>query len=125
MKRLVLLFTIFPVLAIAQDLPADINAGKIFLDLVKNWKDLGGLGIGSSFVLLSVWFLKTEMAGEFFKKLKPGIKRLLILVLGQVYSLLFMLKSGVPLMEALMLGLVSSGGAVGIYEALKPLFKKD
>jgi len=111
--------------AFAQNLPEEINAGKVLMNLVSNYKTMGALGLGMSMIMLIVWLLKSELFNHLFGALKPGIKRFIILLLGQAYALLFMLANGMKLSEAVVVGLFTSGGAVSLYEAAKPLFKSE
>ena len=121
---LFLLVAVISMAAFGQSVPDQINAGQLLLELVKDYKTMGPLGIGMSLVLLTVWILKTKMLGSIFKGLKPVYKRVVIVVLGQAYALLYMLQSGMDFSEALITGVFMSGGAMAIYESFKPFLPK-
>jgi len=98
-------------------------------ELIKNWKGLGGIGLASAILATIIQFLKTDLMGGFLDKagrFGPNIRRLIILVLGQVSGVILSLSSGkFSWVDAIVSGLITQGGAVAIYEYLKPFFKKS
>lgn len=109
--------------AFAQAVP-DAEVSKELLNLLLNFKTLGPLGIGASVIVILTQLLKGDFFGNIFKGLNSNVKRLIITVLGQVYGLIFMVQSGSSWGNAAIIGLLSSGGAVAIWEAIKPLVEK-
>ena len=122
MKLLLVLFlSLFTLAAFGQVVPETINAGQLLLELVTDYKTMGPLGMGMTAVLLTVWLLKTKFLGSIFKALSSPVKRVVVVVLGQVYGLLYMVQSGMGWGEAAISGIFMAGGAMAIYEAIKPL----
>ena len=126
MKKLIYVLSVlivltFSLLAFGQVIPEG-DAAKSLLDLLMNYKTLSPLAIGSAIIVISVQILKSNLFDQFFKGFK--YKRALITVLGQIYSVVFMVINGQSLMNAVISGLFISGGAVAIYEAIKPFIEK-
>lgn len=108
-------------------LPSSIPEGgdlSSLISLFMNYKTLGPVGIGAAAVLALIQLFKSNLFGSFFKNLSPAVKRLVITVLGQVYGILYSIASGKTVGDAILTGLIVSGGAVLIWEAVSPLFKK-
>lgn len=96
------------------------------LALIKNWKGLGTLGALSSILVLLVQLLKTELLGGWFEGKAPLVKRALIVIFGVINGVILSVwTGGLSWMEAIMGGLLVSGGAMAIYEVIKPFIKKD
>jgi type IV secretory pathway VirB2 component (pilin) len=84
----------------------------MLLALIQNWGAWGPLAIGSAVIAIAVQALK-KFAGDF------SYKRLVITVLGVVYGVVVALAQGSGVVSALVMALITSGGAVAIYEAFK------
>lgn len=91
---------------------------------VKNWKSLGGLGISSLILLLLISLLSSPLSKGWFGKKSKKIKRLVIAVLGQAVGITAGIYGGAVWYVAIVTGLITSMGAVTIFEAAKPLFAK-
>lgn len=123
MKRLLpyLLITfiaaLFTVVAFAQDVVPMEQPVNQLLELIKNYKTLAPLALSVAVINLVVSFLKTDFVGGFFKNTNHFVRMLIITVLGQLVGILNMISTGMSLSNAIVLGLISSGGAVAIYEA--------
>ena len=88
---------------------------------VENWKSLGGLGICSLILLFLISLLKSKFGMGLFKKLDPLVKRLVVTLLGQGVGIVGAMYGGAEWKIALVAGLLTSGGAVAIYEVTKPV----
>lgn len=109
-----------PVVAFGVSIPIvvpDGDALQSLLALVANWKSAQPLAIGSMVVTLIVQLVK-QFAPEF------KYKRFLVTVLGVLYGFFLGLSQGMGLFEVAISALFISGGAVAIYEALKPTLQK-
>lgn len=100
------------------------DAFASLMALIANAKTMGGVAIGAAVVAIIAQLLKSPFVGGFFEKLDPKIKRLVVFVLGQLYGVLFMISQGVGAVQALLVAVFSSGGAVALYELIKPFFEK-
>jgi len=129
MKRLYAFFSItflfLSFAAFGQDasVPLDV-AFKSLVDLVTNYKAMSPIALSIAVVLVLTSFLKTDLVGGFFKNQSALVKRLIITVLGQVSGVLTMISTGLVWHQAIIVGMISSGGAVAIYEAYKAAFPK-
>jgi hypothetical protein len=94
------------------------------IELVRNWKGMGALAISSAILTLIVHGLRVVALGDLFDSLRPGIKRAAIIILGQVQGIVLAISGGMAWWEAILTGLLTSGGAIAIYECLKPLLNK-
>ena len=92
--------------------------------LVQDWQNLGTMGLLMALLNILIMLLKSRFANEWFKKQKPGLKRVILLALGQIMGILVSLQGGMGILESIISGLIVSGGAMAIFEAAKPLFKK-
>ena len=124
----VLSLLLFPILVLCQvvDDP-EVPISDVFNDiveLIRNWKGLGALAISASILSVIVQGFKTKLIGNPLDALRPGIKRLLIVLLGQVQAIILAIAGGMSWWESILAGLITSGGAMAIYECLKPIFKK-
>lgn len=100
----------------------EVDPAKAIVELVTNWKTMSPVAIGSMIILILVQILKSSLFGQFFKHLEW--KRLLITILGVIYGILYLVSTGTSWLSAAVIGLISAGGAVAIYEAVKPLLEK-
>lgn len=92
--------------------------------LVTNWKALGTLGILSTILSILVGALKTNLLGSWFMRWNPFAQRFFVVFLGQVVSIIALVTQGSSWLDASVSGLLVSGGAMAIYTAAKPLWKK-
>jgi len=129
---LIVLFMLFPVMLLAADvvIPDAPGAEQIIdaiVALISNWKVLGTWGIASSVLVIIVMILKSGFTDFLFKwnEQAPLVKRVIIVVLGQVIGIITTIATGTVWYSAVITGLFASGGAITIYEALKPLFAKS
>jgi hypothetical protein len=118
---LVLLASVVATNAYAQ-VPPEGDAVQSFLALIANWKVLGPVGIGSGIIVVLLQVLKSPTMGSWFKNVE--YKRIVITVFGQIYGVLFLIQSGQSVINSIVVGLFASGGAVAIWEAVKPLVEK-
>ena len=98
-----------------------------FIDVIGNWKGMTGLAIASSIVMLLVQSLKTDIIQAWLGKVWPDSKtgrRFIIFLLSQISAIIIGMTSGHSLIDSIVTGLFVQGGAVAMYEHLKPLFKK-
>lgn len=127
-SRLFIILTTIPMLTYALDNPEVVVPMKSVFesisDLVKNFKGLTSIGVFSAILVIIIQFLKTDVAGNFLKKLTPTMKRIIITVLGQVSGILIAVVGGMGWVDAIIAGLLTSGGAIAIFEVFKPLFEK-
>lgn len=94
------------------------------VSLVQNGKSMGKLALAVAMVNLLIMLMKTSMMGNLFTKLNPIVKRLVILALGQAAGILMAMEAGTGPLAAVIGGLLSSGGAVAIFEMAQPLWAK-
>lgn len=123
---MVLFFVLIPFYIFAQE-SAPVPVEDIFKsisDLVKNYKGMKGIAIASSVLMVLIQVCKTEIMGRLISKANPFLNRVIITVCGQICGILMASNSGMSWLEAVITGLLTSGGAVAIYEAIKPLLKK-
>jgi len=99
----------------SMELP-DVNVLEQLGVLVLSWKGMTGIAKGSIIILILVQIVKHLKAD--FKA-----KRLLITVLSIAYGAVQMIMNGASVSAALVGMLVAGGGAIAIYEAIKPLIK--
>lgn len=91
----------------------DVDPVTQILSLIANWKTGGVIGAGMGIVVL-LGQLAKQFLPEGFK-----FKRLLVVVLSCVYGVLASIVQGTPPLAAILVILVTSGGAMALYEALK------
>lgn len=112
----------------AQGLPGptmpEMDLSQLIQFGLANFKTMGWLGGGMFAVLLAVQLLKSPLLAQIFSKANPAVKPLILIVLGQVYGVLYLVFSGANWGSALVVGLITSGGAIAIWEGISPLFKK-
>ena len=93
-------------------------------ELITNWKAMGTLAIVSAIIIIIIQILKTKLVGGWFGKRSPLMKRAILVILGQISGIVLMVLGGIDWIPAIMTGLVTSGGAMSIYEVIKPFFAK-
>lgn len=121
MKNLFLFSSLLflPLLAFGEPPVPEGDPLASLLNLVLNWKAAGPIAIASSLVVVLVQLLK-NYAGAF------EYKRTAVVALSCIYGVLQALVSGLGLVEAIVLALVTSGGAMALYESIKnPLLKQS
>jgi hypothetical protein len=98
------------------DLPAvpDGDPLTLLLNLVMNYKTMGPLALGVAGVTVVMQVLK-KFVGDF------KYKRLVVTALSVAYAVLLSLVSGLSLLQAAVAALITGGGAVALYEAIKGL----
>ena len=109
--------------AATQDLPLDAIFGALL-----NWKTGGLMALMIAVLNLIVYLFKSPLLGNLFSSLKefPKIRSAILVILGVVLGILQMILTGSSIGTAIFAGLITSGGAVAIYElAIKPFFAKD
>ena len=95
--------------------------------IIQNWKGLSGIAVYSSIVSLLTLSLRTEPLFSIINRLGikgPWIRRLSVLVFSQISGILLSIQAGGGLWDAILSGLIVQGGAVALYEHLKPFFVK-
>lgn len=102
--------------------PAEGDPTLTLVKLITDWKAMSPIATGAMVILLLVQLLKTSLLGQFFPSIEW--KRFFITFLGIAYGVVYLVSTGTPWVTAAVVGLLSSGGAVAIYEALKPLLGK-
>jgi len=115
------------VASVAADPANDDDYAGMFTDLVnliKNGKAMGVLAVMIGGIMLLIRLLKSSIAGGLFAKVNPFIQRAIIVILGVAAGILLQIASGMKWYVALVAGLFTSGGAIAIYEVLKPLWTK-
>lgn len=117
MWGLAVVFGLVSFLAWGAEVPEG-DAFQSLLALILNWNSLAPLAIGSGLIVILVQAMKQFVGDGFI------YKRTLVVFLGVVYSVLLSMQQGLGLVESLVVALITSGGAVAIYEALKPLLGK-
>lgn len=118
MKRLLILATVsFGLIALGETPVPEGDPLQSLIGLISQWSTLSPIALGISVIVVLVQAAKAFL-GESFK-----FKRIIITGLGVAYGVGVSLQNGMPIFDALILGLLTSGGAVAIYEALKPLLK--
>jgi hypothetical protein len=91
------------------------------LALVKDRSSLGQLGLAMAIINLIAMLLKTSYVGGWFSTAHPIAKRAVLIGLGQVAGILLAIEGGMGVTAAIFTGLISSGGAVALFEVCKPL----
>lgn len=121
MKRLFTLMVLFlmPVLAFAQITDvAVVEADPVtaLFEIIAQWKTMGVLARSLSIVVFGTYLVQKFVThGEW--------KRLIVTLLGVVNGIMIAVMQGTEWWQAIIIGLVSSGGGVAIYEAFKGLRK--
>jgi len=106
-------------------LPTPIEEGKVYgfkelidfaVVFIKNVKIMSPISIAMYILVFLLMILNSSFCKGWFGKRSPLIKRLIIIVLGQVLSVLFLITSGIVWYHALWGGLIISGGAQLLFE---------
>lgn len=125
----VAVFLVLPQLLFAQSLPSDINGSvdiaKLVGEIISNPAARTAAFLGCFFVLLIVQALKSPVFASFFKNIPPKVQLLVITILGQVYA--FVLHVSVIKdqdVSVAIMGFISTGGAVAIFNVIKMFFEK-
>lgn len=113
-----------PTMPTIPEVPTLSAIADLVMYMIKNWKALGTLGAVSAILSLLIGILRGPWLDGWFAKLGQGWKRAIILILGQVLGIIIMLVEGSVWYVAIIQGLFTSGGAILIYETLKPLLGK-
>lgn len=103
------------VFAVPPEIP-DVDPIAALVELVKNFKDLGTLPLAMSVIVIAVQVIK-----KYFINSKYAF--LLVTVLSLAYGGAHAMVNGAGLSSALVLVLITQGGAIAIYEAIKALWK--
>ncbi len=117
--------------AVAQeDAPVAISTVfETLSNIIQNWKSFHGVAIAIPCLTLFIQLLKTKELGGILDKTGPNgvwTRRLFIFLLAQVCGVILSVSSGkFSLVQAVLDGLLTQGGAVALYEHLKPFFKKQ
>lgn len=121
------LLVVVPMILYAQvEEAATVPISDVFNDiaeLVKNFKGLSGIGVSSALLAILLQFLKTDLAGGLLKNVNSNVIRIIVTVLGQVSGIIIGVAGGLGWLDSVIAGLLTSGGAVAIFEAVKPFFK--
>jgi hypothetical protein len=90
-------------------------AGAI-MAIISNWESMGTLVIAVSIVNLGTYLIQKYVT-------KGAWKRLTVALLGLANSILMMIVQGTEWWKAIIAGLVSSAGAMAVYDAYKGVRK--
>lgn len=121
MKHVFLFLFLLPMAAFAVDVPIVVPDGdplQLLLNLVMNFKSIGPLAAGSVVVMILAQVFKQFVAEDF------KYKRLVVTALGIIYGVLLAVSKGMGFGPAVVTAIFVSGGAVALYEALKPSLQK-
>ena len=122
MKVLIAFSCLFLITAICFAADLEVPEGDplaALLDLITNWKALSPIGLGSGIIVVVVQSLRKFLPSS-------NIRRAIVVVLGVVWAVLQGLLNGMGALDMIVMVLLTSGGAVLIYEAaIKPFLKKD
>lgn len=128
-KLIVILFSmLFCMVSFGQVVPLeDATTAELIeqlIHIITNWK-AGGTLLGISMIIILLTnVLKSQATGFLFEKLGSKTKRIVIVVMGVLTSVITLKLAGTDWISAIVTGLITSGGAVAIYEAFKPVAKK-
>ena len=150
MKRIICFVILFafaitlPLMVFGQAIPAPselaVNANNIIQPdtpveyqdifaiishLARNWKSLGKLGILSFILMIIIAFLKTPLGLGIFYKIGDKWRMLLIVCLGQVAGIILMVTGGIGWGASIIAGLLTSGGALAIWQVIKVCVRKS
>jgi len=123
------LFALQPGAAVETTAVGTMELIKEFAKLLWNIRTMGLMAILMGSIALLMKFInhgwvdrKLNKLDQKEKALGRKIKQIVLVVLGVVMGILTSLGTGVPIIEAIMIGLVASGGASSIYNAVKAFF---
>ena len=117
MKSVLAVFSILflSICAFAQIEPIpDVDPLAKLLELILNFKTMSPLAIGMVVIVIGTQLLK---------KLLPAwpYNRLTVAILSSLYGIVFAFSQGITWSNALVMVLITGGGAIAIYEAWKGL----
>ena len=125
MKKVFFVLILIPAICIAEELKVPMeDIFKSISSLISNFRGLSGIGIAAAILTILIQFLKTDITGNLMQKLPSTWRRILITILGQIGGIVIAANGGLGWVDSIIAGLLTSGGAVAIYEALKPLLAK-
>lgn len=110
-----------PTISEAPSTASDIIATLV--ELVKNWKGLGVMGIISGFVVLLVEFAKATFLSSLWAKWGTLTQHAVVVTLAWISQILIGVTHGMPWLDSIIAGLVTGGGAIAIYEAVAGAIK--
>ena len=122
----ILVFVIMLASALAQQIPTDVNAGELLVKLFTSGSELTKLGIGMILIVLFVKLFNWAVVDRFIEKKSAvwkTLKQVLVYFLGVLYAVLFLVEEGEGWLKALT-GYFVGGGAIQLYNVIKPLLKK-
>lgn len=117
----ILFFAFRNVFAGIEDNPP-VPISDIFNDaveLIKNWKGASVFVILSGVLTIIIEVGKQTFLQPFWDKAGKTVKKIVITCLGQILGIILGLSKGLKWYEALIAGLITSGGAVAIFNAFK------
>jgi hypothetical protein len=94
----------------------EVNPFETLAELISNWGSMSGLAKGMVFVLVTVQIVK--QASDFQHK------RLVVLLASIMYGIGQLVMAGQSVSASIIAVLVSGGGAMALYEFIKPALKK-
>ena len=137
MKRLnfylnvVLVFTfvfIANVMAQVVELPTKINETgdpmQSLIFAIQNFKGLAPVVLGMVVVMPVVQAMESEKFGALFKSIAPKYQAALITLLGIIYGAVYSLVYTKQSVDVFIVGFISSGGAVAVFNLIKLLTEK-
>lgn len=136
LKKIALLFSLVvacmlvATLALAQSvglpstLPVDGDMTNTFLFLIQNLKALGPIGIGMVVVTIVIQATKSDLLGNWFKKLSDRWQVAVITFAGLLYGAAYTIMYTKQGFDVFIVGFISSGGAVSLFHLIKMLFTK-
>ncbi len=122
---------IMPFFIYSQESAPDVTIPQIFESiaaLIKDWKNLQAVGVVSAIMMIVVQILKyliKEFLNDPGKEVMANWARVLITLLGVVVAILSKVMTGVPWIDACIFALITSGGAISLYQVLKPVLFKS
>ncbi len=110
-----------PTISEAPTTASDIIASLV--DLVKNWKGMGVMGIISGIVVLLVEIAKATFLSSLWAKWGTLTQHAVVVSLAWISQILIGVTHGMPWLDSVIAGLVTGGGAIAIYEAVAGAIK--
>lgn len=125
MKKILLFLSLcfMSLVCFAQEVP-DVDIWTQLAALFQGGNEGGWMALASGVIILLVNILKKGILGFNFDSLGAVWKRVILVVLGQVYAVIQMVAAGSTWGQAAINGFLVSGGAIAIWEVIKPLFDK-
>jgi len=106
----------FTLCSFAEDAP---DLGSAIVDLISAVK----LGALAPILLAVVQLLKTDFLGGFIKKINTKYQPLIVIVIGITGNVALAASGGKSWGSAIIEGLVLALTTMGLYDAIKPIFK--